>query len=81
MHLTVVKTAEKLFPNAEFQNILKHPVHSNGLIEAMNNNIKVLKRVAYGYRNFYNFRNKILVDFKLLANKKHHIKTALNQVA
>ncbi|WP_256337668.1 transposase, partial [Staphylococcus sp. HMSC056D08] len=54
---------------------------SNGPIEAMNNNIKVLKRVAYGYRNFYNFRNRILVKFKLLAGKKHHIKTTLNQVA
>ncbi|WP_141763147.1 transposase, partial [Staphylococcus sp. HMSC65H10] len=65
----------------EIQNTLKHPARSNGPIEAMNNNIKVLKRVAYGYRNFYNFRNKILVKFKLLANKNHHIKTTLNQVA
>ena len=26
----------------------------------MNNNIKVLKRIAYGYRNFDNFRRRIL---------------------
>ncbi|MDK7927300.1 MAG: ISL3 family transposase [Staphylococcus simulans] len=75
----VLKSFKAFLP--EIQNTLKHPARSNGPIEAMNNNIKVLKRVAYGYRNFYNFRNKILVKFKLLANKNHHIKTTLNQVA
>lgn len=75
----VLKSFKTFLP--EIQNTLKHSARSNGPIEAMNNNIKVLKRVAYGYRNFYNFRNRILVKFKLLAGKKHHIKTTLNQVA
>lgn len=35
--------------------------YSNGPIEAQNNNIKVLKRIAYGYRNYTNFRNRILM--------------------
>ena len=30
--------------------------YSNGPIEGINNFIKVLKRVAFGYRNFANFR-------------------------
>lgn len=36
---------------------------TNGFTEGMNNNIKVLKRIAYGYRNFENFRNRILHCF------------------
>ena len=39
--------------------------YSNGRIEGMNNKIKVLNRVAYGYRNFTNYKNRILLYFKL----------------
>ena len=31
---------------------------TNGFIEGINNKIKVIKRVAFGYRNFNNFRSK-----------------------
>ncbi|EIM5427497.1 TPA: transposase [Enterococcus faecalis] len=31
-------------------------------MECLNNHIKVLKRNAYGFRNFYNFRLWILVQ-------------------
>ena len=41
---------------------LEYP-YSNGFTEGCNNKIKVLKRVAYGYRNFDVFRNKILFAF------------------
>jgi transposase len=34
--------------------------YTNGYTEGMNNKIKVLKRNAYGYRNFNRFRNRIL---------------------
>ena len=33
---------------------------SNGYTEGCNNRIKVIKRIAYGMRNFENFRNRIL---------------------
>lgn len=36
---------------------------TNGFTEGCNNKIKVLKRNAYGYRNFYRFRNRILHMF------------------
>jgi len=36
-------------------------VYSNGFTEGVNNTIKVIKRIAYGYRNFDNFRRRILV--------------------
>jgi len=39
-------------------NTFKHK-YTNAFTEGMNNNIKVLKRIAYGYRNFDNFRNRI----------------------
>ena len=32
----------------------------NGYLEGMNNKIKVIKRIAYGYTNFYHFRNRIM---------------------
>lgn len=35
-------------------------VYSNGFTEGMNNKIKVLKRIAFGYRNFERFRSRIL---------------------
>ncbi len=37
--------------------------HTNGPMEANNNNIKVLKRIAYGYKNYNNFRNRILLVY------------------
>ncbi|MGM9902832.1 MAG: transposase [Enterococcus sp.] len=33
--------------------------YSNGALEGTNNKIKVIKRVAYGYRNFLHFRDRI----------------------
>lgn len=37
--------------------------YTNGFIEGCNNKIKVLKRNAFGYRNFKRFRNRILHMF------------------
>ena len=34
--------------------------YSNGFTEGVNNTIKVVKRIGYGYRNFRNFRARIL---------------------
>lgn len=36
---------------------------SNGIIEGSNNKIKVIKRVSYGYSDFYHLRNRILYIF------------------
>ena len=43
-------------------NSLSTPI-TNGFTEGCNNKIKVLKRNAYGYRNFRRFRNRILHMF------------------
>ena len=37
--------------------------YTNGFTEGCNNKIKVLKRNAYGYRNFERFRKRILYMF------------------
>ena len=34
--------------------------YSNGFTEGVNNKIEVIKRIAFGYRNFRNFRTRIL---------------------
>ena len=39
--------------------------YSNGFTEGVNNTVKVIKRIAYGYRNFRNFRARILATVNL----------------
>lgn len=63
---TSIKTLKKHLPY--IQNSLIYP-YNNGRIEGINNKIKVLNRVAYGYRNFMNFKKRILIHFKLKPNK------------
>ena len=36
---------------------------TNGFTEGCNNKIKVLKRIAFGFKNFHRFRNRILHIF------------------
>jgi len=45
--------------STQILNSLDYP-YTNGFTEGTNNKIKVLKRNAYGYRNFERFRNRIL---------------------
>lgn len=44
---------------------LEYPTLTNGPIEGINNSIKTLKRVAFGYRNFAHFRDRILLMTRL----------------
>ena len=51
-------------------------------IEGINNKIKVLNRVAYGYRNFSHYKKRIMIHFKFKAQetkseqKKTHVKAS-----
>ncbi|MGO5473242.1 transposase, partial [Streptococcus hyointestinalis] len=45
-------------------NALKHP-YSNARLEATNKLIKDIKRQAFGFRNFKNFRTKILITLNI----------------
>ncbi|HLE81182.1 MAG TPA: ISL3 family transposase [Dehalococcoidia bacterium] len=44
----------------EILNYFEHR-YTNGFVEGKNNRIKVIKRLAYGYRNAQNFRQRILL--------------------
>lgn len=56
--IEVAQTLERW--EAEILNYFKHKV-TNGYAEGVTNKIKVIKRVAYGFNNFENFRQRILV--------------------
>lgn len=43
--------------------------YSNGVIEGINNKIKVIKRIAFGFRSFTHFRNRILLMHNMLKLK------------
>ena len=36
---------------------------SNGKIDGSNNKIKIIKRISYGYSDFYHLRNRIIYIF------------------
>ena len=42
------------------KNTLTTP-YTNGPLEGINNKIKVIKRIAFGYRSFYHFKSRILI--------------------
>lgn len=48
-----------------FDNTISFFAHrlSSGIVEGINNKIKLIKRAAYGYRNFENFRLRVMMHF------------------
>ena len=71
---TSMKTLKAHLPF--IQNSFIYPFN-NGRIEGINNKIKVLNRVAYGYRNFSHYKKRIMIHFKFKAQvtKPEHRKT------
>ncbi|WP_020006453.1 ISL3 family transposase [Salinicoccus albus] len=59
----VLRTFKKYAPHIE--QTLHYPKLTNGPLEGINNSIKALKRVAFGYRNFAHFRDRILLMTRL----------------
>lgn len=65
---TSIKSLSQFLPYIE--NSFQNPYH-NGYIEGNNNFIKVLKRIAFGFRSFRRFKARILIcKGLLLPNKK-----------
>ena len=60
--IPALKNCAKTYFNwvTEIRNALEVP-YSNGPMEGYNNKIKALKRVAFGFRNFTNFKARILL--------------------
>ncbi|MFC5558232.1 transposase, partial [Ureibacillus thermophilus] len=59
---TAIKTINKSINYVE--NTLKYD-YNNGILEGSNNKIKVIKRISFGYRSFYHFRNRIFITQNL----------------
>ena len=64
---TAVQTLKKYLPH--IKNTLSNP-YSNGFVEGNNNFIKVLKRIAFGFRTFRRFKTRIMICKNLLHMKK-----------
>lgn len=56
--VTSLKTLRKF--SFHIINSFKHDLN-NGIVEGFNNLIKCIKRIAFGYRSFYNFKTRILL--------------------
>ena len=57
---SMVKTIKTLKKHEQtICNSLEYP-YFNGVVEGTNNLIKIIKRIAFGYRNYHNFRARIL---------------------
>ena len=51
--------------NAWKEYVLNYFTHrfTTSVIEGINNAIKIVKRMGYGFRNFVNFKQRILISF------------------
>ncbi|MCY1585750.1 transposase, partial [Staphylococcus pettenkoferi] len=63
------------------EHTIDHPQLTNGPLEGINNKIKLIKRVSYGYRNFENFKARILIISRMFVSEykkrtKQHNKVA-----
>ena len=54
------------------KNTLEQP-YSNGVMERNNNTCKLIKRIAYGYRNFNNYKAKILIITNIFRKPKKEV--------
>ena len=52
------------------KNTLEQP-YSNGIMERNNNTCKLIKRVAFGFRNFSNLKARILIATNIFRNEKN----------
>lgn len=64
---TSIKTLKKY--SYYIKNTLNNPYH-NGFVEGNNNFIKVLKRIAFGFRSFHRFKARIMICKNLLHMKR-----------
>ena len=64
---TSIKTLLQFLPF--IKNTFLHNYH-NGFIEGNNNFIKVIKRIAFGFRSFRRFKARIMICKGLLKIKK-----------
>ncbi|WP_142352051.1 transposase, partial [Staphylococcus haemolyticus] len=59
----VIRTLRRLATFIE--NTMTYSNLTNGPLEGINNKIKLIKRVSFGYRNYDNLRNRIIITSRL----------------
>ena len=64
----VIRTLRRLATFIE--NTMTYSNLTNGPLEGINNKIKLIKRVSFGYRNYDNLRNRIIITSRLFASTK-----------
>lgn len=71
-----MKTSIKTLNEFKFNiyNTFNHSYH-NGFIEGNNNFIKVIKRIAFGFRSFRRFKARIMICKGLIKPKKKAVNT------
>ena len=62
-----IKTLKKFLPY--IKNILEN-FYNNGVMERNNNTCKLIKRLAFGFRNFRNFKARILIATNYFRKQK-----------
>ena len=68
----VIRTLRRLATFIE--NTMTYSNLTNGPLEGINNKIKLIKRVSFGYRNYDNLRNRIIITRDYLPQQQKEIK-------
>ena len=64
---TSINTLKEFLPH--IKNTLENP-YNNGVMERNNNTCKLIKRIAFGFRNFKNFKARILITTNYFRKQK-----------
>ena len=75
-HQLSISTSTVEFLGSGWNSALQLP-YSNSKLEATNNLIKLIKRNAFGFRNFENFKTRILIALNI---KKERTKLVLSRL-
>ena len=71
----VIRTLRRLA--AFIENTMTYSNLTNGPLEGINNKIKLIKRVSFGYRNYDNLRNRIIIIRDYLRQQQKKIKVSI----
>ena len=64
----------------QIRNTMMYPQYTNGHLEGINNKLKLIKRVAFGYRKYENFKARALIIFRVLKQPKVTIDNKTNRI-
>ena len=67
---TSINTLKEFLPY--IKNTLENP-YNNGVMERNNNTCKLIKRIAFGFRNFRNFKARILIVTNYFRKQKESL--------